>query len=423
VKTNPENAIISLDDKQYSTTSRFLGTKFIQNLLPKDYTLEVAKAGFISWKKKIKIEEQQTNELRDILLIPQEPRDTLIVPQVETFFIQEEKNILIAFAREKESPDITFVRIDLRNPKSSDSFTFRGIIERALLNPVVIDDVVLEDKVIVHSVSSQKKRSYFLVDFSTMHISSIPIMAPGTVHKVLFHPSDPSFLIAHIGNTLWLVKTSDYSFTSLKEGVAFFTMRNAQGFLVEKDTNTIIGFAIENPAMPPYEKLKIATEHIFFQEVLPAAYHDETFDIFKNSSIVILLANSVYLWEPQGGVWKTMINDVTHIGRVDVEQYVAWNDNTVWLLSKEESTKEQMLSPKLAARYQNPIGNVYPFGMPLVSLIFTIDNRIEIRELSFDNQENVASFPLESKEVFFDQKTGMLYFIRDDNLYQQYLYP
>lgn len=423
VKTNPKSTVISLDNGQRSETSRFLGTKFIQNLIPKEYTLEVAKAGFISWRKKIEIREKQTSEFRDILLIPLKPQDTPIVQSAETFFVNEEKNILIAFSRTKESRDITFVRIDLKNPKASDSFTFRGGLEEALSYPIAIDDVALQDRILIHSVSPQKKNAYFLVDFGIMNIEPIPITVPGAIHTIIFHPENPNFLAAHIGDTLWLVETRKYSFIPLIKNIIFFTMRNAQGFAVEKDMSTVIAFALKNPDIYPEGKTYLTNEQIFFHETLPVPYRDGKFRIFKNAETIILINNVVYLKKPQVKTWETILKGADDMRPIDEREYLIWNDNAVWLLSKEKDAPGQSFSPKLAARYQNPISHVYPFGMPAKSLIFTIGNRIEIRELSFDNQENVASFAFEAEKVFFDQKTGMLYFIREGNLLQRYLYP
>lgn len=426
VKTHPASALISLDSKQRSATSRYFGTKFIQNLLPKEYTLEIAKAGFISWKKKVKIQERQTNEFRDIFLVPESPKDTRIGESVETFAVDPHHTILIAIARPTKSNDLTFLRILLQRPENNDSFTFRGGLHEALSSPIAIDDIFDQDQLLIHSVSSQKKNTYFLINLAAMTIKPVLINVPGAVHTILFHPQNSNFLIAYIGSTLARIQISDYSFIPLVENISFFTMHGDQGFVIKKDMQTIIAFLLENPDTHQEEKKPIGAQRLLFQKTLPVKYLSEAFDfdIVNAQHIIILLNNDVYLNHPESAEWELILKNIQHIKPVGKRVFLAWNDNTIWLINQENiDGKKEVLSPKLAARYHDPIGRVYPFGIDATSIIFTIDKRIEIRELSFDNQENVASFPIETNNIFFDTTKGMLYFLRDKNLYQRYLYP
>lgn len=71
VKTNETSIRVSVNGVQKTETSFFGRGALVNNLDPGTVTVEVAKDGFVTWKKYIKVEEQVIQEFSSILLIPQ----------------------------------------------------------------------------------------------------------------------------------------------------------------------------------------------------------------------------------------------------------------------------------------------------------------------------------------------------------------
>ena len=69
-KVLPTSAEIYLDGKLKKKTDFFFGTAFIKNLLPKKYTIEVKKDGYLPWSKTIELKEREVQEFKNIALIP-----------------------------------------------------------------------------------------------------------------------------------------------------------------------------------------------------------------------------------------------------------------------------------------------------------------------------------------------------------------
>jgi hypothetical protein len=76
IETNQPNASIFINGKLKTTSSRlpFISGRLIQNVIPKDYYIEVTKPGFQPWIKNIMVEAGLTTELKNVLLFTENPQ-------------------------------------------------------------------------------------------------------------------------------------------------------------------------------------------------------------------------------------------------------------------------------------------------------------------------------------------------------------
>jgi hypothetical protein len=99
LKSTPKKADIYLNGKLKDQTP-----SFIKRLVPKDYQIEIAKEGFHSWSKKLKVESKIVTEAKNILLVPQNPDTEIVLDELTTDFSIEE------FLNQEESNNVFYIQ-------------------------------------------------------------------------------------------------------------------------------------------------------------------------------------------------------------------------------------------------------------------------------------------------------------------------
>lgn len=89
LKSTPKKAKIYINDKFKKETPAFL-----KRLIPKEYQIKIAKDGFHSWQKKMKIESKLVTEARNILLVPKNLEMEIVNEKIpENFNLKEFINL------------------------------------------------------------------------------------------------------------------------------------------------------------------------------------------------------------------------------------------------------------------------------------------------------------------------------------------
>jgi len=73
-KVAPDHADIYINGKLTKGTSMLTNTAYIENLLPKNYDIEIKKDGYRPWKKTLEVKEREATEARNIILFPENPQ-------------------------------------------------------------------------------------------------------------------------------------------------------------------------------------------------------------------------------------------------------------------------------------------------------------------------------------------------------------
>jgi len=85
IKTTPKNATVYINDKPRKETPAF-----IKRLIPKYYQIKVTKEGYHDWNKKLKIESKIVTEVKNIILIPINPKIEIINEKISDNFSLKE---------------------------------------------------------------------------------------------------------------------------------------------------------------------------------------------------------------------------------------------------------------------------------------------------------------------------------------------
>ena len=91
LKISPPETEIYLNDKLIKKTDAFLGTAFLQNLLPKEYKVTVKKEKYLPWEKILQIREKEVAKAENIILFPEKIQLTLNEEEIENAFPSEQK--------------------------------------------------------------------------------------------------------------------------------------------------------------------------------------------------------------------------------------------------------------------------------------------------------------------------------------------
>jgi len=85
LKVEPKQATVFVDEKLKKKTDFLFGTILIKNLLPGWHKIRVEKNGFHSWEKNLEIKEKEVTEAKNIILIPQNPKFTVLTQGIKNF--------------------------------------------------------------------------------------------------------------------------------------------------------------------------------------------------------------------------------------------------------------------------------------------------------------------------------------------------
>ncbi|MBI2625221.1 MAG: hypothetical protein HYW70_02730 [Candidatus Nealsonbacteria bacterium] len=94
-KTRPDNAEVFVSGKPKKKTSFLFGNALIENLLPKNYEIEIQKEGYFPWKKNLPIKEKMVTEIKNIVLFPENPEFSLLDENGKEFWfslLEKEKS-------------------------------------------------------------------------------------------------------------------------------------------------------------------------------------------------------------------------------------------------------------------------------------------------------------------------------------------
>lgn len=96
LKVSPRQADVYLDEKFSKKTDFLFGSLLIENLLPKNYKVKVAKDGYLPWEKNLEVKEKEVTEEKFITLIPEKTNFETLSQNADNFWISPDgKKIII----------------------------------------------------------------------------------------------------------------------------------------------------------------------------------------------------------------------------------------------------------------------------------------------------------------------------------------
>ncbi len=91
IETEPRRAQIAVDDKIIGATPRS-----VSNLPPGEVTVSINKDGYVAWLKRLTIEPTVVTYLNSVRLFPQQPKNSIILSNIDSFSLSPNRQLLAA---------------------------------------------------------------------------------------------------------------------------------------------------------------------------------------------------------------------------------------------------------------------------------------------------------------------------------------
>lgn len=117
LKAFPRQAEIYTDGKLKDKTDFFFGSVLLENLLPGEYQIEVAKEGFHSWQKRLEAREKEVVEAKSIVLFPEDINYEAVATSVESFYFDENLKEIVLEKKDGKKMDYFILQTN-RTPLS-----------------------------------------------------------------------------------------------------------------------------------------------------------------------------------------------------------------------------------------------------------------------------------------------------------------
>jgi len=365
LKTEPKQSEIYLDGKLAKKTDFLFGSVLIDNLLPKEYKIEVKKTRFISWEKTLEIKEKEVQEVRNIVLFPKDQNFNVLLERVEKVWLSpDQKKMVLEEINEngwalklydlaKNIKSKLIDEIDI-SPKGADlmNLTFSENSKEAFLEAGVTE-----------------KLKYF-----TLNIEKIPPVA--IENKFAVSTTSENIIVSKkINNDIYYLDNSGYLF------------RNAEKL---------------NPI--PFQ-IKYETEYAL-----------ETFQ----NSIFLKEDKNLYQFNPGSKTFEEISGETNGFKiSPDGKKLVYFSDYEIWILYLKDAFEGQQKKAGdkvFLMRVSEKIGDCQWLNNNY--MVFNSGNNIKIIETDDRDRINIVDLgELKNPTLYWSNYDGKLYILSGGNLY------
>jgi len=395
IKALPKQADVYLDDKQNEKTDFFFGSILIENLLPKKYKVEVKKEGYHLWEKTLEIKEREVQEVKNIVLFPQNINFNVLSNGVERFWFSPDQKKIILQEKEKLGWALKLYDLDKK-------------IKSHLLNE---EDFFAEETELINlNFSEDSKKIYLQTELAAAGEGEDEGKLQGG------QTSSP---------------------TAAKEKIQYFTLE------LEKITPILTE---TTPPLPPVENA------IAYRQINSDIYYlDESGRLFKNgveltsepfpieqeteyalevfqNNIFLRETDVLYKFNDDSKSFEIFFDKIKSLKNSPDNKKLAYSsDHEIWLLflsDKTDSPQKKAGEKIFLMRLSEEISNVSWLNDNY--LIFIAGDKIKISEIDDRDRLNIIDIfeiknsPAEGgpPEISWNQSDKKLYLLNEETLYQ-----
>ena len=405
VKAWPKTVEIYVDGKQKERTDIFFGQATINNLLPKKYYLEVKKPDYHSWGKNLEITQGSVTEVKNLVLIPENPNLNSLIGPVEEFFFSPDNNLIIL--KEINEGKWSLKLFDLRNNLKSHIIDEEDISTKG----VEIIDLKVSPKRILLELGLKETIRYYVIEIDKSPIiHELEFLDP--LEEIYFHPDNDESLIGLISSINKTTKREsrtlneiNYIDEEILEPIADNVLTST---IVNKDIYyiDIEGFVINNNK----EKLNI----------IPFEIKKETEYklLVYNNYIFIRENNDLYLLDNDTKSFTKFFESIKDQKlSYDSKKLVYYNNyeiNVFYLEKQYDPPQKEAKENLFVTRFSEEIKNV--FWYTDYYLIFNVGDKIKVAELDDRDKLNIVDLTeFKNPEIFFANKK--LYILSENTIY------
>ncbi len=452
-KVWPKNVEIYLNNNLEEKTDFFFGSVLVENLLPGNYNVEIKREGFHSWEKTLEIEKRQATEVKNIVLIPENPNFIVISKGTEDFFFSPDNEKIILknksnLVSEEQSWSLKLFELE-KNVKSH-LIEEKDILEKkvhpvrdsensektqtgSISNGVHLIDLKFspDSKRVLLKVEAKEQLMYYLleIDVAPTILTPLDFLDSSDIKEIYFDAKDSQKLFILLvptdetgegGGELNEVHLTDekISLTPLKNIIAFSVSNSniyyldSSGFLFKTD------YSFERQ-----EKLNI----ISFPIIEKAEYKITA----SNSNIFLEENDILYVFDGNKKSFQKLLEPIKNF-RIspDSQKMLYFNDYEIWVLFlgyQYEQPQKESGEKLFITRFSEKIDEVFWYTNHY--LIFNTGDKIKVAEIDDRDRINIVELvefkglnpPLSKEKVggklFWNQKDKKLYILIGETLF------
>jgi len=421
----PKSAEVYLDGKLKKKTDIFFGSALIENLLAKQYDIEIKKDGFYSWKKKLEIKKRQVTEAKNIVLIPINPEFNVIFKEINDFFFSpDEKKVILKEINKKDPENLSW---SLKLFEIKRNFKTHLIDERdispARQSPTLqtLADGKEEVQLIDLKFSSDLKRillklglkerlMYYVLEIDKTPVVLLPLdFLDLDTEEVYFYPGNSQKLLLLKEGKLSEVDLVEKKISlPILENIVVLSISNNDIYYINES-----GFFLKN-------NLSFSQEERL--DIIPISLKKEgEYKIEIADSYIFLKENNVlYVFDKNKKSFQKISEPVKNLRfSPDSKKIVYFNDHEIWVLfleKKYDQPQKEAGEQLFLTRFSEKIDNVFWYTNHY--LIFDIGNKIKIAEIDDRDKVNIVDLAeFKESRIFWNQNDKKLYVLTEENLH------
>jgi len=409
VKAWPKNVQVYLDGELKEKTDVFFGSATIDNLIPQKYSLEIRKDSYHSWAKTLEIKKREVTEMKNIILIPQNPNFSVLTDQVKEFFFSPDREKIILKQEDEEQWSLKL--FELRNNLKSHLINEEDISIKGV--EIINLSFSPDSERILLELGLKENIQYYIIEIDQNILSHLDFLDP--FEEIYFHPKNNNLLVL----TSSIDKTTKREIRTINEvdlaneEILAPLLNNVLTFSVTDDNLYYIdieGFVYKNDFSDRKEKINI----------IPLELKPETdYELIVFDSYVFIRQNNVlYSFDEDSKSFEKFFEQIKDQKvSPDSKKMVYFNNYEISVLFLEEQYDHPQKGKGeqlFITRFSEEINNVFWYSNHY--LVFNIKDKIKVAEIDDRDRINIVDLAeFKEPEIFFADKK--LYILSEENLY------
>jgi hypothetical protein len=293
VTSIPKNASISINDETTESTPGF-----VQNLIPRDYQVKLAKDGYHDWNKTLPIYSNETTFIEDITLFLNTKPSSLVQADIVKSAVSPDQ-VIMAYLISTES----WLELWTYNIETEEQLLLNRYIDSPNENITFSWSTDGERLLIEHEQTTNT--SYLVIDKNGNSRIEMSEATEETVEHAWWHPEDPLVVLFYSPTETFQYRISTGQVTEIYTGPTLATTDEGQAVLIQNVDNATSVFRSVNDhttllaylPLGEYELLPASWPHLLLHE--PDKERLILIDIQQDSQPILLDADA------SGATWAT----------------------------------------------------------------------------------------------------------------------
>lgn len=406
----PKNVEIYINNRLKSKTNFFSNNIFLKNYLPKKYKIEIKKKGFHTWMKNLEVKEKYVTEIKNVVLIPENPNFLFLMKNIENYFFSPNKEKIIIKENLKNNWKLYLYNI---NDNTKNDLINEKDISKENINLIDLKFSNDSKKILIKTKINKKNKYYFFLIDLEKNSNAISLIYESNSNnddeqEIFFNPENSQKLFILEKNNLFEKDLKRKTKIKLLEKIVTFLSSDKDIYYID-DSGFVFktNFSFQNKEkineipflLQDKQKYKI---NIFLEEIF------------------IQDKNNLYLFNTNTKTFEKFFENYKEIKiSPDFKKLAYFSDYEIWIMYL---TTIQDQPPKIKGektfitRVSKKIGDV--FWLNSHYLIYNSEDEIKIAEIDDRDKINIVDLiKYKSPKIYWAGIYKKLFLLSENNLY------